>query len=123
MGRAYMDLHEAGFAHSIEVWDEDGELQGGLYGVALGRVFFGESMFSARANTSKIAMLGLTQYMLSAGLELLDCQVPSPHLFTLGAEFMPRGDFSDFLVTACDPPNPHDSWPVQALPVSGLFIA
>lgn len=119
---AYEQLHREGWAHSVEIWDEHG-LAGGLYGLCIGKVFFGESMFSARPNTSKIAMLGLTRHMQSVGLELLDCQVPSPHLFTLGAEFMPRTEFSALLARACDPPVSHDDWPADPLPVSSLFIA
>jgi leucyl/phenylalanyl-tRNA--protein transferase len=119
---AYVDLHREGWAHSVEVWDDHG-LAGGLYGLCIGNVFFGESMFSARPNTSKIAMLGLTRHMQATGIELLDCQVPSPHLLTLGAEFMERADFSAFLARACDPAEPHDAWPDEPVPVSGLFIA
>ena len=122
MASAYADLHREGWAHSVEIWDEQG-LAGGLYGLCIGKVFFGESMFSARPNTSKMAMLGLKQHMQATGLELLDCQVASPHLFTLGAEFMPREDFSAFLARACNPPERHNSWPGESLPVSGLFIA
>lgn len=119
---AYESLHRDGWAHSVETWDEHG-LAGGLYGLCIGKVFFGESMFSARPNTSKMAMLGLAQHMQAAGIELLDCQVASPHLFTLGAEFMSRAKFSAFLATACDPPEPHAAWPAQPVPVSDLFIA
>lgn len=119
---AYERLHHEGWAHSVEIWDEQG-LAGGLYGLCIGKVFFGESMFSARPNTSKIALLGLTRHMLSAGLELLDCQVASPHLLTLGAEFMPRDEFSACLEAACDPPRPHDGWPAEPAPVKSLFIA
>ena len=119
---AYEDLHRDGWAHSVEIWDEHG-LAGGLYGLCIGKVFFGESMFSARPNTSKMAMLGLIRHMQSAGLRILDCQVPSPHLFTLGAEFMPREAFSALLAEACDPPAPHDGWPSEPVPVSSLFIA
>ncbi|MDJ0906707.1 MAG: leucyl/phenylalanyl-tRNA--protein transferase [Woeseiaceae bacterium] len=122
MASAYQRMHREGWAHSVEIWD-DGALAGGLYGLCIGRVFFGESMFSAQPNTSKMALLGLTRHMRSTGLELLDCQVPSPHLFTLGAEFMPRAEFSAFLDTACDPPDPHDAWPAEPVPVSNLFIA
>ena len=122
MVSAYEHLHREGWAHSIEIWDSD-ELVGGLYGLCIGRVFFGESMFSGQPNTSKMALLGLTRHMLSTGLELLDCQVASPHLFTLGAELMPRPAFSAFLASACDPPEPHRAWPAETLPVSGLFVA
>jgi leucyl/phenylalanyl-tRNA--protein transferase len=119
---AYQALHEEGWAHSIEIWEED-MLTGGLYGLCIGRVFFGESMFSLRPNTSKMAMLGLATHMRSAGLELIDCQVVSPHLVTMGAKMMPRSEFSAFLNQACDPPERHEDWPRNPLPVSDLFIA
>ena len=122
MAEAYTHLHRLGHAHSIEAW-RDGQLVGGLYGVALGRAFFGESMFSGQPNTSKMALLGLSRHMQSAGIELLDCQVASPHLFTLGAEFMPRRDFSEFLAAACNPPQPHGAWPADPVPVCSLFVA
>jgi leucyl/phenylalanyl-tRNA--protein transferase len=119
---AYTHLHREGWAHSVEIWDKHG-LAGGLYGLCIGKVFFGESMFSAQPNTSKMAMLGLTRHMQATGIELLDCQVPSPHLFTMGAEFMPREDFSAFLAAACNPPEQHLAWPDEPEPVSRLFIA
>ena len=122
MVAAYEHLHREGWAHSIEAW-EDTELVGGLYGLCIGKVFFGESMFSGKPNTSKMALLGLTRHMLSTGLEILDCQVSSSHLFTLGAALMPRRDFSKFLAAACNPPEPHRAWPAEAVPVSSLFIA
>jgi leucyl/phenylalanyl-tRNA--protein transferase len=119
---AYEHLHREGWAHSVETWD-GGELTGGLYGLCIGRVFFGESMFSGRANTSKMALLGLTRHMQAAGIELLDCQVASPHLFTLGAEYMRRRNFSAFLAAACDPPERHAAWPAKPVPVCSLFVA
>ena len=122
MVAAYEELHREGWAHSVETW-EDGKLVGGLYGLCIGKVFFGESMFSGRPNTSKMAMVGLTRHMCSAGLRLLDCQVASPHLVSLGAELMPRPEFSKFLATACDPPERHRGWPAEAVPVSSLFVA
>lgn len=121
MSSAYRALHDDGWAHSVEVW-EDGDLVGGLYGVCIGRVFFGESMFSARPNTSKMAMIGLTRHMIENQLSLLDCQVVSPHLLTLGAIRMPRHEFAEYLAGACDPATPHTAWPDGALPVR-LFIA
>jgi len=122
MKSAYQDLHEEGWAHSIEIWEDD-MLAGGLYGLCIGKVFFGESMFSLRPNTSKMAMLGLATHMQSAGLELIDCQVVSPHLVTMGAKLMPRSEFSAFLKQACNPPDRHENWPRVPLPVSDLFIA
>lgn len=122
MMRAYEGLHDDGWAHSIEIRD-DGELIGGLYGICIGKVFFGESMFSRKANASKMAMLGLTSHMQSSGLELIDCQVVSRHLVALGAKLMPRADFSAFLEHACNPAKRHASWPVEPIPVAKLLIA
>ena len=92
MVQAYIRLHAEGFGHSVEVW-EDSRLVGGLYGVALGQVFFGESMFSRQSNASKVALVALCRTMTRHGLELLDCQVFSAHLASLGAVMMPRQDF------------------------------
>lgn len=96
MARAYMELHREGYAHSIEVWDGP-QLQGGLYGVALGRVFFGESMFSKVSDASKVALLTLTRLMAEKGIEIVDCQVESPHLNSMGARNIPRLDFEQYL--------------------------
>lgn len=90
---AYVRLHELGHAHSIEVRDADGRLTGGIYGVAIGRMFCGESMFSAQTNGSKVALLALCRALEGWGFPLLDAQVASDHLFTLGARDMPRLGF------------------------------
>lgn len=119
---AYEQLHADDWAHSIEVWDDD-ELVGGLYGICIGKVFFGESMFSKKPNSSKMAMLGLATHMQSSGLELIDCQVVSRHLMTLGAQVIPRSEFTDFLASACNPPVPQQDWPAQPMPVAQLPIA
>lgn len=116
---AYEQLHDDGWAHSIEIWDDD-ELVGGLYGICIGKVFFGESMFSKKANSSKMAMLGLVTHMQSFGLELIDCQVVSRHLMTLGATVIPRSEFTDFLASACNPPVPHQDWPSRPTPIAQL---
>jgi leucyl/phenylalanyl-tRNA---protein transferase len=92
MRRAYSSLHASGLAHSIEVW-MDGELAGGLYGVAIGRMFFGESMFARRTDASKIAMVRLAGQLGRWGFPLIDCQLETEHLATLGAETMPRRQF------------------------------
>jgi leucyl/phenylalanyl-tRNA--protein transferase len=92
MQAAYIALHEQGYAHSVEIWS-DGVLVGGLYGVALGKVFFGESMFSSKNNTSKLALVYLTKQLELWDFELIDCQVSSDHLFTLGAFEIPRTEF------------------------------
>lgn len=92
MQLAYTDLHHAGYAHSVEVWRE-GDLVGGLYGVALGQVFFGESMFSFASNTSKIALVHLVKQLQQWNYELIDCQVSSQHLKSLGATEISRNEF------------------------------
>lgn len=92
MIEAYERLHELGHAHSVEAWDGD-RLVGGLYGVAIGRMFFGESMFSAATNGSKVALLALCHTLAGWNHPLLDAQVASGHLFTLGAREMPRARF------------------------------
>lgn len=96
MRLAYTQLHELGFAHSVETWQGD-ELVGGLYGVNVGRVFFGESMFSRRADASKVALVTLVRLGSRMGLELIDCQLASPHLASLGARLLPRERFLELL--------------------------
>ncbi|MCO5234974.1 MAG: leucyl/phenylalanyl-tRNA--protein transferase [Chitinophagaceae bacterium] len=90
--KAYSLLHEKGYAHSAEVWVND-ELAGGLYGVKMGKVFFGESMFSAESNASKFAFIKYVQHLKEEGIELIDCQIYSAHLESLGAEMIPRESF------------------------------
>jgi leucyl/phenylalanyl-tRNA--protein transferase len=90
--RAYGELHRRGLAHSVEVW-EDGALVGGLYGVALGGFFGGESMFHRRTDASKAAVGHLVERLRAGGFSLLDGQVPTPHLERLGAESIPRTDY------------------------------
>jgi leucyl/phenylalanyl-tRNA--protein transferase len=101
MAYAYSELHRAGFAHSVEVWSGD-ILVGGLYGVALGKVFFGESMFSLEDNTSKLALFYLILHLKHWGFELIDCQIPSNHLISLGAINVSRQDFNNRLVELVD---------------------
>ena len=96
MEAAYTALHQHGYAHSIEVW-QDKKLVGGLYGVALGDVFFGESMFSRVSDASKIALVNLCQALQRQGFRIIDCQVASSHLFTLGAREIPRKTFMEHL--------------------------
>lgn len=96
MQDAYTDLYHAGYAHSIEVWDRD-ELVGGLYGVAIGKMFFGESMFSLRANVSKLAFIALAQLLHGWGFSLIDCQLPTDHLASLGAKPISMEDFQQYL--------------------------
>ncbi|MDR2212069.1 MAG: leucyl/phenylalanyl-tRNA--protein transferase [Pseudomonadales bacterium] len=96
MRRAYQRLHQLGYAHSVEVW-QDEQLVGGLYGVALGKVFFGESMFSRTSDASKTALAALAGQLQSHGFALIDCQVSNPHLQTLGARPITRADFLRYL--------------------------
>jgi leucyl/phenylalanyl-tRNA---protein transferase len=92
MKEAYNRLHRLGFAHSAEVWQND-ELVGGLYGVRLGKVFFGESMFSKVSNASKYAFISYMHQLQHEGVELIDCQVYTEHLESLGAHMVPREEF------------------------------
>lgn len=89
---SYSNLHKLGYAHSVECWDEN-ELIGGLYGIAIGRAFFGESMFSKKSNSSKIAFAFLCKKLSDWGFEIIDCQVHNPHLESLGAIEIPRAEF------------------------------
>lgn len=96
MEKAYVRLHQLGYAHSLEVW-KDGSLAGGIYGLALGGVFFGESMFSRLTDASKIALVALCRLLDAHGYSLLDCQVGNPHLLSLGAEEISRVEFKALL--------------------------
>ncbi len=108
---AYCELHRAGLAHSVETW-VDGELVGGLYGVALGRMFYGESMFARRTDTSKIALATLVAILRREAVPLIDCQQATPHLASLGARTMARHDFSAHLESAVRASAP--DWPAYA---------
>ncbi|MBX3298730.1 MAG: leucyl/phenylalanyl-tRNA--protein transferase [Acidobacteria bacterium] len=93
----YTELHKAGHAHSVEAWDADGNLAGGLYGVDAGGVFCGESMFFRQPNASKLALLYLIDHMKQKGATWLDCQVMTPHMRALGAVEISRGEFLEML--------------------------
>ncbi len=97
---AYTRLHDLGHAHSVEIYDGE-RLIGGIYGVAIGRMFFGESMFSRETNASKLALIALCRTLHAGGCELLDAQVSSAHLITLGAFEMPRNQFVMHVAGAC----------------------
>lgn len=99
MEQAYIDLHRQHIAHSIEVWQND-ELIGGLYGLAMGRAFFGESMFNRKDNAAKIALVYLTQQLQAWGYAWIDCQLPNPFLTSMGAVEVARDDFLKQLSTA-----------------------
>jgi leucyl/phenylalanyl-tRNA---protein transferase len=96
MQSAYCALHSRGYAHSYEIW-RAGRLIGGVYGVRLGAVYFGESMFSAEPDASKAALAGLVEHSGQLGIQLIDCQLPSAHLRSLGSRAMPRAQFLRFL--------------------------
>ena len=93
---AYNQLHLQGYAHSAEAWI-NGELCGGLYGVRMGKIFFGESMFSHLSNASKFAFIRLVSDLQQNGVELIDCQVHTDHLESLGARMIPRNEFVEWL--------------------------
>ena len=107
---AYCDLHHIGYAHSIEVWNESGELVGGLYGVAMGKAYFGESMFSEEADASKVGLVGLVNILMRGEFELIDCQVESEHLNSLGAVNISRLDFEERLAQTIDEETNPDIW-------------
>lgn len=112
MIEAYCGLHEAGFAHSVESW-HDGQLAGGLYGVCLGRCFFGESMFFTVSNASKVAFVTLVRELERLDFELIDCQMPSGHLKSLGSRGIPRELFLERLILGGVVPS--------TAPVPGIF--
>ncbi len=120
MIEAYSSLHTEGWAHSVEVWRDD-DLVGGLYGLAIGKAFFGESMFSETSNASKIAMWALCELLVRHEFAILDCQVVSPHLTSLGATLMPRAEFGALLERACNPATKLGDWPENRLPVAKLL--
>jgi leucyl/phenylalanyl-tRNA--protein transferase len=112
MMAAYRELHAAGYAHSVECWQE-GKLAGGLYGVAIGRAFFGESMFARTTDASKVAFVGLVRQLSRWGFPLIDCQVHTAHLASLGAEMIPRREFIQILEHACQQPEPNTPWRID----------
>ncbi len=99
MEKAYGRLHAAGHAHSVEVWRE-GRLVGGLYGVQLGHVYFGESMFTLEPNASKVGFVHLMEHLKTTGVAMIDCQVHTQHLERFGARFIPRAEFLERLAAA-----------------------
>ena len=109
MEEAYIRLHQRGYAHSIEVWFND-NLVGGLYGVSLGGCFFGESMFSTISNASKTALVYLCRFMRAHDFELIDCQIQTPHLKSLGARAIPRENFLSALKMALRKPSLQGRW-------------
>ena len=108
----YGQLHRLGIAHSVETWLDD-ELVGGLYGVSLGRLFFGESMFSQVSDASKVALVRLAETLDRWGFGPIDCQIMNPHLQSLGASLMPRRDFLAIVSTNADEPTRQGPWDVD----------
>lgn len=115
MAAAYTRLHRGGHAHSVEVW-EGQVLAGGLYGVAMGRVFFGESMFSRGRDASKVGLVHLVAVLAEAGYELVDCQLQTRHLQRLGSRMIPRREFLTRLARLVAEPAPGRPWPATRAP-------
>ncbi len=115
MARAYCQLHDLGHAHSVEAWNR-GQLAGGLYGVTIGRVFFGESMFSRQRDASKVALVHLVTRLREMGYGLIDCQLPTSHLASLGARLIDRKDFESMLGELCPGEPDSADWPRPPAP-------
>jgi len=113
---AYIRLHELGWAHSVEVYAE-GNLTGGLYGLGIGRMFYGESMFSRRSNASKIAFAHLVRYLLAHDFGMVDCQMRTEHLASLGGREIPRDDFLARLQALIRPEQRRGRWTADGLDV------
>ena len=119
MQEAYCTLHRMGYAHSVETW-QNGQLVGGLYGLAIGKAFFGESMFSQITDASKTALVALSVSLTTGGYHFIDCQVVSEHLNSLGAKAVPRYRFSSELKQAVETPVNETpwNWTIAALELS-----
>ena len=112
MVHAYCRLHEAGFAHSVETW-QDGDLAGGLYGVSLGKCFFGESMFTRISNASKVALTALVEHVKTYDFSLIDCQITTDHMLRFGAREISRTRYLDELSKAMDAPTLQGRWNIS----------
>jgi leucyl/phenylalanyl-tRNA--protein transferase len=112
MKEAYIGLHHAGYAHSVESWFE-GRLAGGLYGVSLGSIFFGESMFTKKSDASKAAFVALVRHLTKWNFTLIDCQMTTPHLQSFGACEIPRTAFMQKLKSALKAPTKKGKWEFQ----------
>lgn len=112
MQRAYRRLYQLGYAHSVETWHA-GKLVGGLYGVAIGRVFYGESMFSRMNDASKVALVGLARQLQRWDFPLIDCQLRTPHLLSMGAMDIPRRTFLELLDRCCPLPGRTGVWRID----------
>ncbi len=109
MEQAYVELHRMGYAHSVEAWEGE-ELAGGLYGVALGRMFFGESMFAWKPDASKVALVELARKLAGWGFRIIDAQVATPHTLAMGAEEWPRARFLEVLRQEVSQPTRRGDW-------------
>ncbi|MBI5408691.1 MAG: leucyl/phenylalanyl-tRNA--protein transferase [Nitrospirae bacterium] len=109
---AYINLHNSGYAHSVESWS-DGELAGGIYGVSLGSAFFGESMFAKKSDASKVAFVTLVRQLIKWSFTLIDCQVTTAHLKSFGARDIPRSDFMMLLKSALKAPTKKGKWKIS----------
>lgn len=109
MIEAYTELHRQGYAHSVEVWQEEA-LVGGLYGIALGKVFFGESMFAHVSNASKFGFITLVKRLQESGCQIIDCQQQTGHLASLGARSIPRKEFQQLLSRYAADPGETGPW-------------
>ncbi len=120
--KAYCEIHSLGMAHSVEVW-EDGSLIGGLYGVSIGKLFFGESMFSKRNNASKVALVKLCAFLSERGFDWVDCQMYTQHLGSLGAIMKPRLEFLRILEESLEDDTLIGKWRFPTQPVTDQHAA
>jgi len=120
MQASYNELHRLGHAHSVEAWDDGGELIGGLYGVCVGRMFAGESMFARRPDASKLAFVHLALQLRRWGFPAVDCQMHTAHLARFGGREIPRAAFLDLLAQVVDLPSPRAPWDLDTDLLSDL---
>jgi leucyl/phenylalanyl-tRNA--protein transferase len=114
MQQAYVELHRRGYGHSVETWI-DGELAGGLYGIAIGQAFYGESMFSLKRDASKIALAHLCAHLTRRGFGIIDCQMETRHLASLGARPISRSEFAGRLDVFCPEGDPPGTWAANSI--------
>ncbi len=117
MTEAYTDLHDAGYAHSIECWHDE-KLVGGLYGLSLGKAFFGESMFSLATDASKVSLAYLVKHLQMREFSFIDCQIPTPHLAQFGTKSIPRQQFIPELQRTLNYPDTTGKWTIDREPSS-----
>lgn len=110
MKEAYLALHKMGYAHSVELWDTEGNLNGGLYGIGFGKLFCGESMFAKASNASKIAFIHFVKFLKSFGFEMIDCQMETPHLASFGAKSIERSVFLEYVQKNSVVDSPFTNW-------------